>query len=258
MNRLKKILLVGAALMLSWSHLFAAFAEEEIAWTDEFDAGTSMKKLLKIYPKVDARTYRKEGKEEWLTYNDPPEGEPRGTMTIHFKNGKLVEFMPDNREEVVKEYLGEYCSRTISEFNPTLYAGIKGALLKLPIKEFLMATDRKRPVLFTEYYPSGIARFATSSEIYSFPDDAPSFGDGLTIIKLNTELNDAGDVSAVEGIILHELAHKILEHSKKPFSCQLERDANNQVKKWGYEKEFLAAKEKFGSKERDGSENCKE
>ena len=211
-------------------------------------AGSSKRKFFRFYPKIEARTYRSSDSEDWLTYDYASRNDPAGTVTVHFKDDRLVDWTLNNRTEVVEEYLSEFCSQGIIQNNPQMYAAIKDALERIPQDVFLSVTDRGRPVLFTEYYDSGTARFANSSEIFSVEDDAPAFKSGLTLIKLSTGLNSAPGPEPIEGIVLHELAHRYLEHSKrKERTCAMEREANQQVKSWGMEKEFLAAQSQFGT-----------
>ena len=220
--------------------------------------GLSRQEFLEKYPKISARTYRSVNSEEWLTYNWDSEG--FHAVTFHLKEGKVLDWTMDNRPEIVEEYLGEFCSRAFVQGYPKIYSAIKAALTKIPHDVFLAVTDRSRPVIFTEYHYTGIGRFANSSNIFSFEDDAPSMTDGLTMIKLSVELEDKAESSQeIEGIILHELAHRVLDHAKKEIrTCQMEREANNLVKSWGFGEEFQKAKATFGDKTRTDAEKCPE
>jgi len=223
----------------------------------DIQRGMSRDAFLKIYPKSSARTYRTDKKEEWLTY-DYSGKENVHVVTFYFEDNQLKDWKFNDRKEVVKEYLGEYCSQGFIQHSPKIYAAIKNAFYGLPWDVFLSVTSRARPTLFTEYHYSGMGRFANSSEVYSFQDDAPSFMDGMTIIKLSTELELSDSVDAIEGIVLHEIAHRYLEHAKnKTELCRREKEANHLVKEWGFEKEFEEAKKKFGDPNDPLKEYCK-
>jgi len=119
-------------------------------------------------------------------------------------------------------------------------------------------TNRRRPIIFLHSYSSGIARYANSTEFIVEKNDPPIFQDGFFIIILGDELNVADDIQAIEGIILHEITHRYLEHlSAEELGCQMEREANRLVKQWGYEKEYLLASETFGAKKK-GDSPCAE
>jgi hypothetical protein len=210
---------------------------------------------LKEFEKREARTYRKMENEEWQTFNCGSDA-----VTFHFNNGKVVAWKMNDRPEIVEEYLSEFCSQAFIQSYPKIYGAIKAALTKIPQDAFLAVTDRARPVLFTETHYAGLGRFANSSNILVADDDAPAMSQGLTMIKLSVELEDKAESSEeIEGIILHELAHRVLEHAKKKlYTCQMEREANHLVKSWGYEKEYLKAKERFGDKTRTDAEKCPE
>ena len=63
----------------------------------------------------------------------------------------------------------------------------------------------------------------------------PAFQDGFYIIFLGSELNNAPNPKAIEGVILHEIAHDYLDHLKADkHSCEMEREANRLVQQWGY------------------------
>ena len=105
-------------------------------------------------------------------------------------------------------------------------------------------------MIFVDVLTSGIARTANAVQFTMRKDDPPTFQKGFYLIKLGDNLEDASDVEAIEGVIFHELAHRILEHlSSGKFSCDMEREANRLVKKWGFEKEYTKASGEFGHKE---------
>ncbi len=226
-------------------------------------SGMSRKKFLKLYPKAKARTYRTQDNEEWVTFNDPlarknfSAGTIPNIVTFHLKDHKVVDWVLNHREEIVREYLGEFCSQAFLQGFPKIHAAIHNVLLKIPMEVFRSITDRSRPVLFTEYHTTGTGRFANSGEIISTPDDALAFQRGLTIVKLSTELEDADDEQAIEGVIFHELAHRYLEHARRPArTCEMEREANRLVKEWGFGNEYAKAKARFGHNEQEGKEPC--
>jgi len=210
------------------------------------EIGTPKEVFLEYFPKVTARTYRKVDDKEWLTYDFLQE-ESKLTITFYLLNDKISKWVFDDRAEIAAQYLSEFCSQSFIQHFTKVYDGIKNALMKIPYDIFLEITDRSKPMLFSETYSSGMSRYAGSSNIRTFPDDAPAFMDGLTIVKLSVEMNKARDVQAIEGVILHEIAHRVLKHSLvQVYSKEYERAANQQVIDWGYEKEFLKAKEQFG------------
>ncbi len=157
---------------------------------------------------------------------------------------------PDkNRDQAIKQYLAEFVSGNIQHAFSSVDVALHNVLRKVPDHVFQAVTDRKRPVIFVDYYTSGIARFAGSTEFVFREGDQPAFQDGFYLIQLGDALDSVEDPIAIEGVILHEIAHRILEHLKADhFSCALEREANRLVKSWGFEQEFLKAKEYFGSK----------
>jgi hypothetical protein len=93
-----------------------------------------------------------------------------------------------------------------------------------------------------------MGKWANSAGIFVEPNDPPTFTKGIWIVKLNTQMNEVNSVEAIEGVVLHELAHKVLEHQGGTFNPEIEREANRLVKKWGFERQFLKAKEFFGAK----------
>ncbi len=220
--------------------------------------GMAKDDFLRIYPKNQARTYRWNDSQEWLTFNEPMDGDPKDIVTFHIQDEKISGWSFNDRPEVIKEYLSEFCSMAIIHGMPKIYEAIVDTFKKVPFDVFLQITDRRRPVLFTEYYDSGTARFANSSEMISRPDDAPAFEEGMTLIKLGVALEGAETPDAIEGVIAHELAHRVLEHSQKGnFTCTAEREANALIKKWGFEEEFAQASKVFGHQAGD-SASCQE
>jgi len=154
-----------------------------------------------------------------------------------------------DRSETIKEYLGEFCF-----YQPPslIYEAIWDVLQRMPYKDFLNVTNRQRPVLFTEFYDSGTARFASSSE-FIVPEDAPPCcKEGFTLIKLGMALGLAKTPGPIEGVVAHELAHRVLDHIRKGnVNCDAERASNALIRKWGFKKEFKEASELFGQKKGD-------
>lgn len=244
MNAVRVIFLAGA---LGIVYFQPAWAGEPAL--DGIMSGMDQEDLQAVYPREKARTYRTEESEEWITF-DGPAGEGPSTVTFHLIDNVLMDWTVNDRPEVIREYLGEYCSQGIVHGLPKTHSAIIEALSKIPWDVFLKITGRSRPVLFTEYHYTGVGRFANSSEISSTPDDAPSFQDGFTLIKLSAELEDRGSREAIEGVVLHELAHRVLDHARTRQGrspCEIEKEANGLVKSWGFEVQYLAAKETFGS-----------
>lgn len=152
------------------------------------------------------------------------------------------------REKQVDAFLREFSSQAFKESYPNIFTAIKQVLILLPPDAFAKATNRAFPVLFTEAPHFGTGQWANSSGIYSEPNDPPTFTDGIWIIKLSTKLNETKDVEAIEGVIFHEIAHHVLGHKGGVFNPEIEKEANRLVKKWGFERQYLKAKEAFGSK----------
>ncbi len=252
---LSSVLLSGIS-FYRWE-VWAASTRPNISSHKGIVTGVSKKKFFKKHPKSKARTYRSSANEDWLTYDDWSDPLKMNMITVHFKDDSLVSWTLNNKEEVVEEYLGEFCSRAFILYYPKIYSAIRNAMLKIPLEVFRSITDRSRPVLFTEFHSTGTGRFANTSEIIATRDDAPAFEGGLTIIKLNTDLEAVEDGRAIEGVVLHELAHRYLEHGvQKASSCEMEREANALVARWGMSGEYQKASESFGHKESDGPAPC--
>ena len=155
----------------------------------------------------------------------------------------------------MKQYLEEFCSIPESSI---IYKSIEQVLLKMPEKDFVYVTNRRRPILFIDYYDSGTARFASSQEFLVSPKDPPCCQEGFTLIKLGQGLGLAKTTTAIEGVVAHEIAHRVLEHIKKGnVNCDAERASNRLIKQWGFTKEFEEAKKLFGTKKGDPA-GCQE
>jgi hypothetical protein len=220
--------------------------------------GMSEEGFWEKFPLKEARTYRGNETEHWVTFSYPKKGRARDAVTFHLVEGKVVGWAWNDRDEVIEEYLSEFCSSAFLRDHPRTHEAIKSALKVLPHEVFLSVTERARPVIFTEYHKNGMGSFANSSEIITADGEPPAFMKGMTLIKLSTDLEN-GDTLAIEGIVLHELTHRVLEHSKrKPYSCKFEREANRLVKAWGKEEAFLKAKELFGAEKTGEVVKCEE
>jgi len=211
--------------------------------------------FLKVYPFMQVRNFRHEGVNDWLTYNDPINDPFHKLVTFYFKDEKLVSWQFNDRPEVVKEYLGEFCFYQ----DPSLiYKAIQDVLQRMPYKDFLNATNRQRPMLFTEFYVDGTARFASSSEFIVTKDDPPCCTEGFTIVKLGMSLGLAKTPGPIEGVVAHEIAHRVLDSIRKGnVNCDAERAANRLIRKWGFKKEFKEASQLFGQKKGDPA-GCQE
>jgi hypothetical protein len=231
-----------------------AFASEASSF---HEAVVGMKKadFLKIYPKDQIRTFRIEGPDQWITYNEPLSKEVHHLVTFYFQGDQLAQWKLNDRSEVTKEYLSEFCS--LQGF-PIIYTAIKNVLEKMPYKDFLTVTDRNRPVIFTEFYDSGTARFASSQEFIVSKDDPPCCKEGFTLIKLGLSLGLAKTPEPVEGVVAHELAHRVLDHIRKGnINCDAERRSNRLIKEWGFTSEFKEASQLFGQRKGDPA-GCQE
>jgi hypothetical protein len=176
----------------------------------------------------------------------------RGSKIIILVAFSLVFFVlpvwsQTSREKKVDRYLQEFASPAFKESYSNIYKALHEVLVLLPQSAFDKVTDRAFPVLFTEVPHFGSGQWANSSGIYVEPNDPPTFTKGIWIVKLNTALGESNDVQAIEGVIFHELAHRVFGHEGGIFSIQKEKDANHLVEKWGFKAQFLRAKAKFGN-----------
>ena len=161
----------------------------------------------------------------------------------------LASGQDNDRAAVIKEYLAEFCS---FQEPSVIYTAIKNVLQRMPYKDFLNVTNRQRPVIFTEFYDSGTARFASSSEFMVLPGDRPCCKEGFTIIKLGLSLELSSRPGPIEAVVAHELAHRVLDHIKKGnVNCDAERRSNALIKRWGFKEEFQEASRLFGQKKGD-------
>lgn len=211
--------------------------------------------FFKLYPKESLRTYRRDGPNEWITYNDPLQAPLNGVVTFYFNNNKVRLWKFNDRPEVIEEYLAEFSSFQGASLIGT---AIKNVLQRMPNEDFLNVTDRQRPVIFTEFYDSGTARFASSSEFIISPDAPPCCREGFTIVKLGLSLGLSKTPGPIEAVVAHELAHRVLDHiRKRHVNCDAERQSNALIKKWGFKEEFQEASRIFGQKKGDPA-GCQE
>lgn len=149
----------------------------------------------------------------------------------------------------VERYLNEFFPPGIGQGYPKIYQAVRNVFMKLPESVFNEVSKRQYPILITINITSGIGRFANSSQVTLNKKDHTTFREGFYLIKLSDELENTPDGEAIEGILFHELGHRYLNHLRQSeFSCEMEREANRLVKKWGFEKEYKKAKQAFGSK----------
>jgi hypothetical protein len=220
-------------------------------------AGMPQEDFFRVFPRKQARTSREDTGGIWISYAQPLSGTAQGVITFHIKDGKVAGWAENDRREVVAEYMGEFCSAGTPGGGSKTYEAIRDVLELMPLKAFLNVTERSRPVLFTEYYDSGTAAFANSTELLSDPEDAPAFGEGLMIMKLSTALDSAESPSPIKGVVAHELAHHVLDHARQGAgTCAAEREANRLVKDWGFESEYEAASRMFGHEKVGGPASC--
>ncbi len=221
-------------------------AEEAILAPDGVHRGISRDTLFTIFALTDERTYRVEGATEWITFNYRIADQVH-LLTVVLTDNVVIGWKYDNRAEVIEEYVSEFCSQAILASYPTIASAIRDVLLRLPFDIFLKVTDRARPMVFTEYHSDGAARYANSSDIYVLPADPPTFNTGIWLVKLNTILERPLDQAAVTGIVAHEIAHRVLEHSREDEYLEtFERQANALICEWGFQEEFEKARTVFG------------
>jgi hypothetical protein len=203
--------------------------------------------FYKVYPKQKARSYRQNNHEQWITYNHR-----RGIVSFHVVDGKVRDWEINDRQEAINEYVPEFVSGQFAQDDAKIGRAIEDVLKRMPFEDFLKVTDRRRPVIFTETWDSGTARFANSTEFVVGEDDIACCQEGFTLLKLSLSLNQAKTPDAIKGIVAHELAHRVLDHIKNGHvSCNAEREANALIQKWGFKKELKEAGQLFGHKEGD-------
>ncbi len=164
----------------------------------------------------------------------------------------------EKRGQIIDGYLEEFCSGAFLN-NSKIGPSIRDVMMRMPVNDLEIVMNRRRPVMFVEMYDVGTAKFVSSSEMIVRPEDKPAFQEGMTIIKISTALEN-GSSEAISGIVAHELAHRVFDHVRRgEVSCQSEREANQLIKSWGFEKEYEAASAEFGrKKEGSGVASCQE
>lgn len=218
------------------------------ARAQEILKGISRQELIGLYSKQEMRTYRSDDTKEWITFNHRIAGELITTITFFLENDTVKRWKVGDRAEVIREYLSEFCSQAFIHKYKRIYGAISNVLRKIPNDVFLNITDRNRPVVLSEVHSLGLGRLANSSDIRVLPEDPPTFAAGVWLIKLSTELNEAESSGPIEGVVVHELAHRVLEHSvTDEYDASLERQANALIVEWGFQKEFEEAKKEFGT-----------
>ena len=71
--------------------------------------------------------------------------------------------------------------------------------------------------------------------VQMMPEDPPTFGKGMWFVKLNTELEGAKSVEAIEMVVAHELAHRVLGHrAGAGISVKDEKAANHLIRRWNF------------------------
>ncbi len=179
-----------------------------------------------------------------------------GFMSGCASTRQYSEPMSDLRRQQTAAYMSEFVSGSFRSYYTNIGKALENALNKLPEDVFAEVTDRRSPVIFINSVTSGIARYANGMEFHFRPDDKPALQDGFYLIVLGDQMNNFDDVSAIEGVILHEIAHDYLKHLRAPkHNCEMEREANRLVMSWGYEPEYRAASDAFGAK-KTGDSPC--
>jgi len=216
--------------------------------------GTPRDKLIEKFGEDNLRSYQITGDDSSITF--VVEGTALPTpVTFYLSQGFVSDFQINDREEMAKQYMSEFASGNILHAYPKVRIALLNALQKLPLKMYLEITDRQRPIIFLDYYTEGIAKYAGSMEFRMRETDPPTFEDGFYIIRLGDKLNDTENPEAIEGVILHEIMHRVKEHLRNDTQqpCELEKEANQLLKELGFEKEFSLASAEFGSKKQGDS-----
>lgn len=206
----------------------------------------SLDGFLNRFSMKKCRTYRHDDVIFNITFDYLDQNSDNSLITFYFENEKFVKWSFDDRKEVVKQYLSEYCSQAFILYIPIIYDAIEQVMLEMPYRMFLKISNRINPVLFSEYSSVGTAQFASSSTVTSFSEDPPAFSRGFTMIKLNTSIADLNNIKAIKGLVAHEIAHKVLDHGSGNYERDFERKANRLIKKWGFKEDYEEASRIFG------------
>jgi hypothetical protein len=205
-------------------------------------AGMSEQDLIGHFSKIMERTYRIQGGEEWITFEDHTAKEIQ-LLTFYLRQGCVDAWSRDDRAEVAREYAGEFSSAALA-ISPKFSSAIRDVLARIPEDVFLFLTRRAHPVLFVEYYAGLNARLSTSSDIKVLHDDPPTFTDGMWLVRLDYDLERRAGADAIKAIVAHELAHRVLQEKKEEENglIETEKSVNRLIQAWGFKKEFLEAK----------------
>jgi len=211
--------------------------------------GISRSKLIKKFGEQNLRSYQTLEKETSMTFVIK-DGTAQSPVTFYLTNDVVKRWQVNDREEMAKQYMSEFASGNILHNYPKVRTALLSALQKLPLDIYLTITDRRRPIIFLDYYTEGIAKYAGSMEFRMRETDPPTFEDGFYIIRLGDKLNGTENTEAIEGVILHEIMHRVLEHLRNDTEqpCEMEKQANQKLKDLGFEKEYSMAAAEFGSK----------
>jgi len=218
----------------------------------------SREELIRKFGEENLRSYQSLDNSESITFEYQDKTDKKtAAITFYLENNNVVRWQTNDREEMAKQYLSEFAGGNLLFSYPKVREALLNALQKLPLDIYLTVTDRRRPILFIDYYTGGIARYAGSLEFTMRETDPPTtFENGFYIIRLGDGLNDATSSEAIEGIVLHEIMHRLLEHLKnegQAHPCELEKEANQKLKELGFERAYAKASEEFGAKEKGDS-----
>ncbi len=228
----------GALLIIISTHFFAL---DLCAAKAIFDIGALEDDVVEAYPATDLRTYHLS--ESVNSYTFKSNSKP--AMTYYFKNKLLIKSLRNDRHEVVKQYLSEFCATSLKQQFSLVYDALFQIMEVLPDEVFWEITKRDFPIMFTEIFSSGNASLANSSATRRMALDPPTFFNGFWLVKLGSNLEDSQNSLAIKGVIAHEIAHRYLNHSHGSGEAG-ERAANRQVQAWGLQEEYEAAKAEWG------------
>ncbi|MFT5207688.1 MAG: hypothetical protein ACI9CF_001445 [Candidatus Omnitrophota bacterium] len=235
----KDVAWIKGALFIIISSLI--YVADVSAASTAFDAGTLERDIIASYPATDLRTYHLSESVNSYTFksNSTP------AMTFYFKNKLLIKGLRDDRHEIVRQYLSEFCATSLKQQFSFVYDALFQIMEALPDDVFWEITKRDFPIIFTEIFSSGNASLANSSATRSMPMDPPTFMNGFWLVKLGSNLEASQNILAIKGVIAHEIAHRYLNHSHGNGESG-ERAANRLIQTWGLKAEYVAAKAEFG------------
>lgn len=139
----------------------------------------------------------------------------------------------------------EYLKRSLTREINTHYANIKSAfreiLYKIPDSVLKDITNTRCPVVLIH------APVIASATSFYKKRNKFKFNKGIRIISINEKLNK-DSIPIIVGVIIHELAHTYLHCiTGESNTKKHEEEADNLLKQWGFEKEYLQAR-KFYNK----------